>query len=127
MKQFIKIRQGIFETNSSSSHSFSMGPERRFGAKLVMDENGAINVSGDSWYNLVEEKSNDPEVKLSYLLSFELHKNRAIRFLVPLFHFFFDNILWRERNLGKIKKFYLPSDYGFYWSNNNKFYSARRN
>ena len=109
MKQFIKIRQGIFETNSSSSHSFSMGPEGRFGAKLVMDENGAINVSGDSWYNLVEEKSNDPEVKLSYLLSC------------------LDNILWRERNLGKIKKFYLPSDYGFYWSNNNKFYSARRN
>lgn len=70
MKQFIKIRQGIFETNSSSSHSFSMGPEGRFGAKLVMDENGAINVSGDSWNNLMKEKSNDPEVKLSYLLSF---------------------------------------------------------
>lgn len=70
MKQNIKIRQGIFETNSSSSHSFSMGPEGRFGAKLVMDDNGVINVSGDSWYDLVEEKSNDPEVKLSYLLSF---------------------------------------------------------
>ena len=105
MKQFIKIRQGIFETNSSSSHSFSMGPEGRFGAKLVMDENGAINVSGDSWYNLVVEKSNDPEVKLSYLLSFAFCCNR-------------DRI---------VKKFYLPSNYGFYWSNNNKFYSARRN
>ena len=70
MKQNIKIRQGIFETNSSSSHSFSMGPEGRFGAKLVMDKNGVINVSSDSWYDLTEEKSNDPEVKLSYLLSF---------------------------------------------------------
>lgn len=70
MKQNIKIRQGIFETNSSSSHSFSMGPEGRFGAKLVMDNNGVINVSSDSWYDLAEEKSNDPEVKLSYLLSF---------------------------------------------------------
>lgn len=70
MKQNIKIRQGIFETNSSSSHSFSMGPEGRFGAKLVMDEDGEINVSGDSWYDLSEEKSNDPDVKLSYLLSF---------------------------------------------------------
>lgn len=70
MKQKIKIRQGIFETNSSSSHSFSMGPEGRFEAKLVMDSNGIINVSGDSWNNLIVEKSNDPEVKLSYLLSF---------------------------------------------------------
>lgn len=70
MKTNIKIRQGIFETNSSSSHSFSMGPEGRFGAKLMMDENGVINVSGDSWYDLSEEKSNDPDVKLSYLLSF---------------------------------------------------------
>lgn len=70
MKQNIKIRQGIFETNSSSSHSFSMGSEGRFEAKLVMDNNGVINVSSDSWYDLIEEKSNDPEVKLSYLLSF---------------------------------------------------------
>lgn len=70
MKQKIKIRQGIFETNSSSSHSFSMGPEGRFEAKLVMDSNGIINVSGDSWNNLIVEKSNDPDVKLSYLLSF---------------------------------------------------------
>lgn len=70
MKQNIKIRQGIFETNSSSSHSFSMGPEGRFGAKLVMDSNGVINVSGDSWCGLVDDKSNDPDVKLSYLLSF---------------------------------------------------------
>lgn len=70
MKQNIKIRQGIFETNSSSSHSFSMGPEGRFGAKLVMDSNGVINVSSDSWCDLVDNKSNDPDVKLSYLLSF---------------------------------------------------------
>lgn len=70
MKQNIKIRQGIFETNSSSSHSFSMGPEGRFGAKLVMDSNGVINVSSDFWCDLVDNKSNDPDVKLSYLLSF---------------------------------------------------------
>lgn len=70
MKQNIKIRQGIFETNSSSSHSFSMGPEGRFEAKLVMDEDGVINVSEDSWCGLAEGKSNDSGVKLSYLLSF---------------------------------------------------------
>lgn len=68
MKTNIKIRQSIFETNSSSSHSFSMGPEGRFTAKLDMDKDGVIKVSSCSWTSC--EKSNNPEIKLSYLLSF---------------------------------------------------------
>lgn len=68
MKQKIKIRQGIFETNSSSSHSFSMGPEGRFNSTLVMDKNGIIDVGSDLWEDIT--KTNDSETKLSYLLSF---------------------------------------------------------
>lgn len=68
MKQNIKIRQGIFETNSSSSHSFSMGPEGRFDNTLVMDKNGVIDIDSTLWSGV--QKTNDPEIKLSYLLSF---------------------------------------------------------
>lgn len=68
MKDIIKIRQGIFETNSSSSHSFSMGPEGRFDEVLPISEDGIINVPDDDWMNY--EKTNDPLTKLSYLLSF---------------------------------------------------------
>lgn len=68
MKEIIKIRQGIFETNSSSSHSFSMGPEGRFDDVLPISSDGVIEVPSDSWYE--ESKTNDPLDKLSYLLSF---------------------------------------------------------
>lgn len=68
MKEIIKIRQGIFETNSSSSHSFSMGPEGRFDDVLPISSDGVIEVPSDSWYE--GNKTNDPLDKLSYLLSF---------------------------------------------------------
>lgn len=66
----MKIRKSIFETNSSSSHSFSMGPEGRFGATLEIDADGVIHIPSDSWLDLGEQKTNDPQIKLSYLLSF---------------------------------------------------------
>ena len=62
----IKIRQGIFETNSSSSHSFSIGPGKRFDNTLKPNSKGIINVYDGDW----PDKSNDAEVKLSYLLTF---------------------------------------------------------
>lgn len=68
MKEIIKIRQGIFETNSSSSHSFSMGPEGRFDSYLPISDDGVIDVPSDSWNYI--NKTNDPLYKLSYLLSF---------------------------------------------------------
>lgn len=68
MKEIIKIRQGIFETNSSSSHSFSMGPEGRFDDVLPISSDGVIDVPSDSWYD--GGKTNNPIHKLSYLLSF---------------------------------------------------------
>lgn len=64
-----KIRKGIFETNSSSSHSFSMGPEGRFGAVLPMGSDGVIQVSEDAW-DTGSGKTNDSLSKLSYLLAF---------------------------------------------------------
>lgn len=64
----IKIRKHVFETNSSSSHSFSMGPEGRFNSRLDIINNGVIEISSDCWAGI--RRSNDPEVKLSYLLSF---------------------------------------------------------
>lgn len=64
-----KIRKGIFETNSSSSHSFSMGPEGRFGAVLPMDTDGVIHVQEDEW-ETNSCKTNDSLSKLSYLLAF---------------------------------------------------------
>lgn len=67
MKEIIKIRQGIFETNSSSSHSFSMGPEGRFDDVLPISNDGVIEVPSD-WY--IGDKTNNPLIKLSYLLSF---------------------------------------------------------
>lgn len=65
----MKIRKGIFETNSSSSHSFSMGPEGRFGATLDIDENGIIYVPSD-FNEGGEQKTNGAKLKLSFLLSF---------------------------------------------------------
>lgn len=64
-----KIRKGIFETNSSSSHSFSMGPEGRFGAVLPMGSDGVIQVPEDAW-DTGSGKTNDSLSKLSYLLAF---------------------------------------------------------
>lgn len=64
-----KIRKGIFETNSSSSHSFSMGPEGRFGAVLPMGSDGVIHVPEDEW-DTSSGKTNDSLSKLSYLLAF---------------------------------------------------------
>ena len=68
MKEIIKIRQGIFETNSSSSHSFSMGPEGRFDDVLPISSDGVIEVPSASWYE--KSKTNNSLDKLSYLLSF---------------------------------------------------------
>lgn len=68
MKEIIKIRQGIFETNSSSSHSFSMGPEGRFDDVLPISSDGVIEIPSDSWCSI--DKTNNPLDKLSYLLSF---------------------------------------------------------
>lgn len=64
-----KIRKGIFETNSSSSHSFSMGPEGRFGSVLPMDADGVIQVPENLW-DTSSGKTNDSLSKLSYLLAF---------------------------------------------------------
>lgn len=67
MKETIKIRQSIFETNSSSSHSFSMGPEGRFDDVLPISKDGVIKIPSSSWED--EVKTNNPLDKLSYLLS----------------------------------------------------------
>ena len=62
------IRLKIFETNSSSSHSFSLGPRGRLANTIEISEEGIINVSTDLWDGY--DKFNDPLLKLSYLLCF---------------------------------------------------------
>lgn len=67
MKKY-PIRIGIYETNSSSSHSFSLGPRGRLAKTIEMSEEGTIEVSTGSWEGY--EKFNDPLLKLSYLLCY---------------------------------------------------------
>ena len=70
MRNKLKIRSSIFETNSSSNHSFSMGPEGRFVSSntLSISKSGVIRIQSDLWDGYT--KTNLSEVKLSYLLSF---------------------------------------------------------
>lgn len=65
----VTTRIGIFETNSSSSHSISFGPLGRISDTLETDENGVIHVSTDDWEG-AGNKFNDAASKLSYLLCF---------------------------------------------------------
>ena len=65
----MKIRIGIYETNSSSSHSFSIGGSGRFSNTLEISKSGIIRIHGDSWYE-GPKKTNEAEYKLSYLLCF---------------------------------------------------------
>lgn len=69
----IIIREKIYETNSSSSHSFSMGPAGRFTDTLTIDEKGIIEVPSGLWYD--KNKTNDPLDKLSYLLTYTYSQN----------------------------------------------------
>lgn len=64
------IRLGIFETNSSSSHSFTLGPRGRLADTIQFDKNGVIEVDTSSWECGEREKFNSPLSKLSYLLCF---------------------------------------------------------
>ena len=64
----IKIRQGIFETNSSSSHSFSIGKTSRFNNTLPIDDGGVISVESDSYGSV--KKTNDAYMKLSFLIDY---------------------------------------------------------
>lgn len=63
------IRLGIFETNSSSSHSFTLGPRGRLSSTIEMDSSGNIKVSTNYW-TFCGEKFCDALPKLSYLLCF---------------------------------------------------------
>lgn len=69
MKNKHPIRIGIFETNSSSSHSFSLGPRGRLADTIESDERGVIKITTDLW-EFFGPKFNDPKAKLSYLLCF---------------------------------------------------------
>ena len=61
------IRKGVFETNSSSSHSISLATEdKQFVLDtLYPDQNGIVTVSGDE-YGWEWFKHNDAETKASY-------------------------------------------------------------
>lgn len=63
------IRKAIFETNSSSSHSFSMGPEGRLAKELTITDDNKIIVESGIW-EYDHKKTNSADIKLSYLIDY---------------------------------------------------------
>ena len=70
MSMDIKYRRHIFETNSSSSHTFSVGKEKRFKSNLKIVD-GKIILPEIDWSSeeLGKESTNIPEEKLCFLLT----------------------------------------------------------
>lgn len=70
MNMSIKYRRHIFETNSSSSHTFSVGKEKRFKSNLKIVD-GKIILPEISWSfdDLGKDSTNIPGEKLNYLLT----------------------------------------------------------
>lgn len=61
-----QIRQSVFETNSSSTHSISISPDSKgIYETIVPDDNGVIVLTGGQ-YGRVWEKYNDPLTKANY-------------------------------------------------------------
>jgi len=61
-----KIRQGVFETNSSSTHSISVHNYGDYDS-IAPDEDGIVYVRGED-FGWDQETFTDPESKLSYLM-----------------------------------------------------------
>lgn len=63
-----KIRRGVFETNSSSTHSISFGWGERVNTERWKPIDGAVTVY-TSEYGWEIEEYNDPQTKASYALT----------------------------------------------------------
>ena len=61
-----KIRKGVFETNSSSTHSYTLSDKMSFDSTLVPDDKGTIHIDG-GYFGWNKEKHNDAATKASYL------------------------------------------------------------
>jgi len=70
-----KIRQGMFETNSSSTHSITIHPGVCT-AKLAVNVNGAVTIRpGDFGWEV--ETYKDAETKASYCLTYAMQTKRG--------------------------------------------------
>jgi len=63
---FTKIRRGVFETNSSSSHSISISSEVGLMDTLKLNGDGDVELDGGE-FGWDEESFNDAQIKASYL------------------------------------------------------------
>lgn len=72
------IRRMVFETNSSSTHSFTLTHEENHNP-LIKDEDGnvVVKLRQFGWYYDCDESPNDPNVKLSYLVQLCLYENES--------------------------------------------------
>lgn len=72
------IRRMVFETNSSSTHSFTLTHEENHNP-LIKDEDGNVVVTlrQFGWNYECDEAPNDPNVKLSYLVQLCLYENEG--------------------------------------------------
>lgn len=68
MKKIVRI--GTFETNSSSTHSISIGTNKPFVYDMLYpDKDGNIFLLPSDFYNLNNEKYNDTFTKVTYLVT----------------------------------------------------------
>lgn len=82
MKQ---IRRGIFETNSSSSHSISLADRDGLMDTLALDEKGNVVLNGGE-FGWEEEQYSDAQSKASYMAIYAMdwagkNKNKFIKIL----------------------------------------------
>lgn len=65
----MQIRHGVFETNSSSTHSISISKSAKMLDSLPTDANGIVIVRSNE-FGWEEETYNDAETKASYCLTY---------------------------------------------------------
>lgn len=69
----IQIRRGVFETNSSSTHSISIYSHDLMQNNMRIDEDGYIHAEFGE-FGWEEEQYSDQWSRLSYLLTMAMHK-----------------------------------------------------
>lgn len=65
----VQVRQKVFETNSSSTHSFAMASWNAKWEELPGIQSGVLEI-GCGWFDLEKKTFNDPITKASYLLTY---------------------------------------------------------
>lgn len=71
------VRDGVFETNSSSCHSVSLSQNGRRPNEMTIDRNGVITITIKDWNNY--EGAWTQSEKLSYLISLLWARSRYYR------------------------------------------------